>query len=41
MLGDKVGVLKPTNLSGRVVNGQITLTQAEKDKLKKQMLLKS
>jgi len=41
LVGDKVSVLKPTNLSGRVVNGQITLTQAEKDKLKKQMLLKS
>ncbi len=41
LLGDKAGVLKPSNLSGKVVNGQITLTQAEKDKLKKFMLLKS
>jgi hypothetical protein len=37
--GDKVAVVKPSGL--KVVNGQITLTQAEKDKLKKQMLLKS
>ena len=35
--GDKVAVVKPSGL--KVVNGQITLTQAEKDKLKKQRVL--
>jgi hypothetical protein len=40
-LGDSVTALKPQNLSQRVVNGQITLSSSEKEKLKKQMILKS
>ena len=41
LMGDKVGVYKPGEFDRRVVKGQITLTQAEKDKLRKQVLIKA
>lgn len=32
---------QPSDLKNRVIDGQITLSNAEKDKLKKQILMKS